>query len=318
MRRTMELGPLLLMCLWTPACTTGTIHLDAGMNGCTTVALVIESQVTASCQDTTIDWSGLSVDIFGASMDPAMDVAAIQIVRFGEFTDTDVTRVLNCESMQQSDVSGFAEIEPAEGQTEASLSDFLFFTGPVDPSAEFCDGMGAFLIQARSEDGFLSLTLADPTDGASPAPIVLDTETASFHTEFTAGDPVPRSDRRSIWVDWSDWAATGGGKGDCCGVCGCGDGSFDPSVIQVVRLARYGLAVADPRWDMLAIESRLAEETYEADVTGLETDDYELTSLVSEDGTHFRGFDGDGVWLLGLLGEGSIYRRPYFLGQVEN
>ena len=53
-------------------------------------------------------------------------------------------------------------------------------------------------------------------------------------------------------------------------------------------------------------------------VIACNSDTIELSALESAEGDGFLGFEGEGTWMLGLLGEASFYRRPYFLGEIED
>jgi K+-transporting ATPase A subunit len=67
---------------------------------------------------------------------------------------------------------------------------------------------------------------------------------------------------------------------------------------------------------MVSLESRLAEVVYEAELHG--EVEYDLTSLATEDGARFNGFDGEGTWWLGLLRSGNLFWEPLFLGTIKD
>ncbi len=79
-------------------------------------------------------------------------------------------------------------------------------------------------------------------------------------------------------------------------------------------LARYSLTIEEMEQQYLDLEL-VAEEQYTAEIGG--KGDFELTGGVDASGAAFTGFEGEGIWLLGLFSTYSSYPAPFFLGVVE-
>jgi hypothetical protein len=290
-----------------------TLVLTSDMDTCFAVEYQAIHLETAESEDTTVDWSGLTTDLFGRDIDPQVDVARIWSIRMHDMTYEDLLFETNCRSIDQADISWIAEYLPDGDETSALMSDFDGFGWEVDVEAVFHTDVFAFTAVGETSDQILMQAIVTPTAGADVETIRIAEDVASLvlHTE-TAGETIPSIQGPTLWVDWSAWADSAGG--DSCGICpgsGSGDG---PPPIELLRLARYDASVSHPQLDMIASEALAAEVVYEATV-----DDevvLELTALETEDGDTFSGFDGGGIWMLGLLGDFGLHWRPYFLGEV--
>ena len=291
-----------------------TIDLTGDMDSCLAVEFQAVNLETAAFEDTTIDWSGLTVDLFGRPVDPKTDVDSVFALKYLYLTFEDFLFEMSCGEVTQADVCWGDGYLPQGDETSALFSEFDQYDLPLDVGTQFGDGTFGFMAKNDDVEEMLALAFVTPTAGAQVETIRLGEETASLVVHEEGGDePVPRVDGHVLWLDWSDWAASGGG-GDC-GVCpGDGD-SGDPPDVELIRLARFDPSVDRPELDMLAFEARGADVVYQAEV---EDDEvlHELTALETEDGDRFDGFDDQGVWMLGLLGDYGYHWTPYFLGRV--
>ena len=306
--------PIPLVFLASVACQQDTIILERGMTSCFAVEYQSTVQTVAACDATSLDWSNLGADLFGAPFGPD-EVQSVNFIRWGDLTCEEVTQGINCGDLSQVDIGGMGEFTGGDGR--ANLSDFTFLQDPIDSATCSADGSFTFtLIDASDEIRMMVQAVFD--ERVENATIYLD-ETQASYVIVTSGsaeaETIPSAEGQTITLDWTEWLEEGKGSGESCGSCPGGD-TLDPEDIRLVRLARYGDDVPDPRLDMVALESRVAEEVYESEVLDGTSTSIALTSLEDEDGRRFSGFDAGGSWWLALLGEASFYRPPYFLGTV--
>ncbi len=297
-----------------------TITLEADMDSCLAVEFQVTAQMTATFEDTTVDWSGLTEDLYGLPMDPATGVEAVVLIGYAALSHDDVVFELNCGGLTQTDIAWFSRYYPQQGETTARLDDFDDFEPSDDhfdmvPETTFREGTWGFAVMRDDGWEYLAFALVTSTSSASAQTIELNTESASLviHREGE-GAPVPRVTSPEVWLDWSVWAETDGGGS--CGVCPGGGGGGEPD-IELIRLARYDPAVTQPDLDMITHSALAADVVYEAEHPTVDEMRYELTSLQTEDGVEFSGFDEDGTWMLGLFGDYRTFWTPYFLGQVD-
>lgn len=295
-------------------CGSDTIALTSEMDSCFAVEYQAVNLETAESEDTTVDWSGLTTDLFGRDIDPQADVDNVMAVRCDYLSFEDLLFETNCDEVTQADICWAAKYVPAGDETSALLSEFDAFGTPVDVDSVF--NTGTFIVVAFNDDFEEMLTqgIVTPTAGAEVETIRLGEEFASLvvHAEG-GGESIPLLDSPTIWLDWSDWADSGGGGG--CGICPSSGGGDEPPDVELIRLARYSTSVTRPELDMIAFEARAADLVYEAEVED-EMEVYELTALKTEDGELFSSFDEQGTWMLGLLGNYGYHWTPYFLGLV--
>jgi hypothetical protein len=297
-----------------------TIALNADMDSCLAVEFKVTEQTTAVFEDTTVDWSGLTADLYGNPMDPATEVEAVALYGYVALTHDDVVFELNCGALMQTDIAWFSRYYPQQSETAAQLGDFDDFDPSdnrfdMDPENHFVERTWGLAILRDNGWEALAFALVTSTSSAPVQTIEINTESASLviHRDGE-GAPIPRVTSPEVWLDWTVWAENDGGGS--CGVCPGGGGSGEPD-IELIRLARYDSDVAQPDLDMITHDALAADVVYEAEHPVVDGMRYELTSLQTEDGVEFSGFDEDGIWMLGLFGEHRTFWTPYFLGRID-
>lgn len=296
------------------ACGRSTITLEAGPTPCLAVEYHATVQPVAGVAQTTVDWSGLTSDLYGAPFTPA-EVAEVSLWAFGGLTCDDLIWQINCGSFTQADLIGAAAFDPA-GASQASLD--AFTVSGTDSLEDPACGPGACcLLDLCDASGAIRAMVPASLDEALEAATILVDPTQAGLAAITSGEgappglPAPRGPETTL--DWADWLE-GAGTAGSCGMCP-GGGLLDAGDIHLVRLARYGPEVGDPLLDLVAPAGGRAAEVYEAMPEGATSLD--LATLVDDAGRRFPGFGGAGTWWLGLLGEGPVFYRPHYLGWVD-
>lgn len=282
-----------------------TFVLEDGQNYAIESSLTAESVTIASGTDTTVDWSGLTLDIQGKTLDPGAEITEMQVVRFGSLTQEEILDGINTDSLKQSDVTGAVTFSPEAGDTDALLSEFKFFNVVIDPAVEVVEGLGTYLLSAKSDIyWYRSFMFFAPVVDAPVVPIVLDNESAvlALTVDLEAGGTVKAPCADTYMVDWTELTTDGYGR------------EIDLSNLDLMMLARY-------TEDFSELESRftfleeMAAEKYTGSMESLGSLD--LSALLSDDGTPFSGFEGEGTWILALRCSTCINPAPPFLAVLE-
>lgn len=255
--------------------------------------------------DSTVDWSGLDVDLLGYPVDPAVDITTIGLVQFQDLSQDEVLTGINDDTLQQAQLTAFADYTIAGGETNATLSQFSLLGTYVDPAVNITEDGGTYLVSAvTGESTYRMLGFFSPVVDAGIAPITLtgDSATIGYDVTLDSGFPVtiPRSNRVS--VDWSGITTNGSGL------------PINLPDIDRLMLAHYTGSVADLQADFLHIQT-LPDHQWTADVGGW--GDWPLADLEDSDGQRFDGFDQDGTWLLAMICSTCLNPAPPFLALVQ-
>jgi len=284
---------------------TVTLVLDDAQNYAIESSLTAESTTIASGTDTTVDWSGLTVDIQGKTMDPATDVSEVQIVRFSSLTEEQILEGINTDSLEQSDVTGAATFNPESGDTDALLSEFGFFNVSIDPAEEVVEGMGTYLVSIKSDVyWYRSFSFFLPVVGAPVVPVIIDNESAvlTLSVEMDAGDALEAPRSKQYIVDWTELTTDGYGR------------EIDLSNLDLMMLGRYTQDLSELESTFTFLEE-MAEEKYTGSIESVGSID--LATMLDDAGNPFVDFTGDGTWVLALRCSTCINPAPPFLAIVE-
>jgi hypothetical protein len=286
---------------------TETIVLTDAQNYAFTSMISADCQTIPAGQDSRVDWSALTADILGNTLDPAKDVDTLQLALFPDLTSEQVLAGINDDTLAQSDVAGFADLQPPDGTTESTLSAFDTMGTPLDVAQIVADG-STYLLNASTqlEDGrvrYDTFTFLCPTatDEAATIALAPDSATLEWTVDLDGAEPIDMLGAKKIIVDWSELTQNGS------------DLEIDLADIDRMLLARYDEDLAAIEADFLRVEA-LAEDTWSADVEGW--GDWPLSDLESPEGEAFTGFEGDGTWILALQCTTCINPAPPFLGVV--
>ena len=253
----------------------------------------------------TVDWSGLSPDLLGRTIDPATQIDHIQVVRYGSKTVPELLDAINSDSLLQSWVGGYVTYENANEVTSASISDFDFLGAIIDPDEEIYAGPG-YLINAADDDvvGYRGLGFFVVDDTSDNHTVNLSTDSASltYDVDLQGVERIQVGEAESHYADWTGLTTAGTGS------------EIKLSELDQLMLAWYEEDLSELEADFLNLEG-LADEMYQQDISGLPG--FELFDMVSSDGQAFQGFSADGTWVLALRCTTCINPAPPYLGVLE-
>lgn len=297
------LAPSLLL----TACGTYTIQLEDDWNYRFTTDITAEATAIEDCpKDVLIDWGDLTSDLLAHEMDPTTDIDLMRVVRFDDKSQEDVLLDISTNALTQQDISGNVDYEPTSGETSANLSDFEFNGTKIDPTTEVCSELGAtFLLTALTGlYEYRMLGFFEPTPDETNTEVYLDSDSATlvFDSDLSRGGTISVPAGRDYMVNWMDLTRDGQ------------DLEFSVSNIDFLMLARYELTVEEMQDQFFDLQL-IADEMYTADVGGL--GEFELVNATDEGGAAFAGFEGDGLWLLGMFCTTCANPAPLFLGVIE-
>jgi hypothetical protein len=254
--------------------------------------LQISAVEVAPETDLLIDWSGVTTDIRGRSVDPTQ-VEQILFVEFGA-TQAEVLTKIDANDLQQSDALN-QYLYFNNGQTSIQASDLSILGNPFDLELLKPESSKTWLLSLTnivdSRFDFLMNTFVVPTEGSKNTMVVLDDSSATLTFEVDL-QSAPALRTSSSFDEYTlDWSAA---TKDVFG--------RDLDVGLVTRLI-IGKVATD---DISAVEAdflqlyELADELYTQDVNGLTFANLSGATLQSDGTTPFAGFTADGTWVVGI------------------
>ena len=286
-------------------CNGALIVLEDSQNYYFETEMDVNSVQVPNCESSPVCWTNLTVDLQGNEIDPTSDIDILRLVRFHEFTQDDVLERLADNTLPQFEITGYVEYEPTTGETCCEIADFGFVGTPFPYESEFCEGGGSWLLSALTElCEYRMVTFVEPIEGAKPATIHLENDSASLelNLDLGAGETIRIDRAESYTVNWMDLTTDGQGN------------TFSLSNVDQLAVARYSLSVSELENQFLDLQY-IAEELYEADVEGL--GEIALEEAVDANGNAFAGFEKSGTWLLALRCSTCPNPAPLFLGGLE-
>ncbi len=288
-------------------CGTYTIELSDDSNFRFTTSLdAVVTPVQDCPEDLDMDWSGLDTDLLGHAMDPAAEIDLMRVVRFDSLSPEEVLDAISLNNLPQSEISGNVDYEPTADETAAPLSSFNFNGTPIDPTSEVCESLGAtFMLTALTGlYQYRMLSFFAPTDGEANTEVVMGPGSASleFDPDLSRGGVIEVPAGRDYHVIWTDLTLDGQGN------------PFSLSNIDSLMLARYELSIEEMEAQFLDLQI-IPDEMYVAEFQGL--GELDLIEAVDTSGAAFAGFEGEGLWLLGLFCSTCANPAPLYLAVIE-
>lgn len=275
-----------------------------------TGALDVPVAVTASATDVQICWDQLTQDIQCHALDPAEDIDVVGLVRFASLSQEEVAQGLSTNSLQQTEMSGYAQFENDAGQTCASLSAMSFFGTPIDVPTEYTDAGGTYLLLLSTGTtlgvGARMISFLEPTPSASATAVAVQSGCGvlDFSVDLRSREAARVCATGDTTVDWT--AVTVDGQGN----------PLDAGQVDSLFLGFYeGASVADLEADFLNIETS-ATRLWSLDIDAGASADL---SLASDGSSTFDGFAayGEGVWLIALRCSRCYNPAPLFVGVLQ-
>jgi hypothetical protein len=267
--------------------------------------------------DLSIDWTGVTQDFLGNTIDPAVDIDSVFIIVW-RLTVEQMTEKLNDDSLGAPDSAGAIAYYNETGATASTIFEFEVPGGGelpmdelldrVDP-AQFPPSMHSYTVMP-SEGGTpgegAKMVHAFVLDDASTNTDIVMTNDSTklmYMADLTSLTPthVPAG-ANNILVDWSDMMVNALGR------------DFIGTNIFEVLVAKYTQTPAELEQNFLQIET-IADEMYRGDV--LAGRELPLTELAREDGTPFAGITADGTWILALICGVCGNPAPWYITILE-
>ncbi len=305
--------PALLLLGLLPACddeTAGpcgddTIAFTDADNFSFTGLLDVPSYPTVDAADVEVCWDTVTSDIRCHDVDPTTGVHNVALVRFPLLSEADVEDGLSNNHMQQSDVSGFVQYLPEEGDTCVFLSELTLYGTPIDVAEEYTAEGGTYLLTLAPTTalgvGTLVLAFLEPTPGETTTEVHLDPGCGvlDLDVDLASIEPVPVCASGPWIADWSALTRDGQGNGIAL------------SDVDSIMLGLYeGATKADLEEDFLDLETT-ATHLWTAPLDSGQTS---IDLSEATDGTStFTGFEGDGLWLFALRCSTCYNPAPLFI-----
>lgn len=267
--------------------------------------LSADSEPVPAGEDTLVEWYGLDRDLLGVEIDPVADINQLSIIRFPRLSQAEVLDGINNDSLKQSDLSGYVEYEPVNGELSAYFSDFSIQGTYVEPSEEIQTDMGTFVIIANTGNTLTRmLQFFEPQVGAAETTVSLNAESATidYNIDIQAGEAVVPEKAERYLLSWDTLTTNGAGN------------ELALNQIDTLMIGGFSKEVSQIEDDFLGIE-QLADQLYIANVSGVLS--YDLSTLTEASGAPFEGFSEDYLWLVALRCSLCVNPAPPFLALVQ-
>jgi hypothetical protein len=271
--------------------------------------------VTVKAQSNlTFDWSALTKDFTGHSLNATADVNTISLLIW-QIPLATLEQNLNVDALVQSDLLVVPPpyTAPQSGATSATLYDFTLNGTAVTPTQynAYLDpgkypasdysyvvaaasgtelGRGIRMLQAFNLDPNATSTVVGVTDGSTRL-----TYNADLHSLAVTGVPAGTP---NITLDWSMMKTNALGT------------EFKQGYVTSAIVGHFTQTSAELETQFLDLEL-IADTLYRADIPAGSVLDF--TTLVDGNGTSFPGVDATGTWLVGLVCGVCRNPAPWYL-----
>jgi hypothetical protein len=255
--------------------------------------------------DLVIDWSQLTTDFFGKSVDPAKDIDTVLISLWHQ-TPEQIQDALKADSLPMTTLVGAITTFPDGTYTSKDLVNFNLLGNSLpmaqlwgyfdtsNPSFNYPQTEYTFLVMASTGNvvgknaRMLSLFHIDPTATQTTLDITNDSTKLAYTVDLADAKPVyvPAS-HPAVTIDWSQMTKNSLGN------------RYIYSEITQVAVAHYAAAsVSDLEHQFLKLQD-IADGWWTGPVAAGSSLD--LSTLVDASGHAFPGVDSTGIWLAALF-----------------
>jgi hypothetical protein len=258
-----------------------------------TANLSLASIALAEGQDATVDWSALTTDYRGRTLDP-LDIDQITVSNIG-LPQADVIAAINTNGLAQNNIRDY-RLAATASQTSIQLSETSILGNPFEPANDFLaiDGTSWLLTLWKENDrGLMEIVMSQfvvPTAGEPNTAVAFTNDSASlaFSADLSTATAlrVP-ADSPPYSLDWSDVTTDVNGK------------PYDKLLGDTLRIAHTTLESPEALAAEFLRLDEVSDQTYYANVYGLLSLD-DLSSAAAVDGTAFPGFTTGGTWVIGV------------------
>jgi len=258
-------------------------------------------------EDLTIDWSGVTTDLVGRTVDPSADIDKIILAVLIDLDVDEVLQAIASESLSQSSFVGAVEYEPSGGETAAPLSEFSFNGVSIDVHTRICAvHEQTFLLGATTGlYEYRMFAFIEPMPDEPNTTVALDSSltTMDLTVDLERGGVISVPSHQPMVVDWS--ALTTDGRGN----------SLSLTNLDRLEIAHFALTIPELEANFVDLESQ-ALELYTTQ-TVYDSNSLDLSLAIDASGTPFAGFTDEGLWLLGLFCTTCASAPPHFLAVIQ-
>jgi hypothetical protein len=294
---------------------SGKVLLEANPLNNYSFSSTITIQVTpvAANSELTFDWSAVSKDFQGHTIDPKADIDMVNLLMWS-LPQAELETKLNNDELAQRDLLVAGMIKTQNTKTSVGLFEFQSIAGqPLEPemllaylNPEVYDpaehsytivaasgevaGQGSRMLRSFRLDS-ASTSTAVTMDNSSTN-LTYEADLMSLRpTAVPAGSP-------DISMAWANIAVNAMGR------------EFIPNGIEEVMVAKYSLTPAELETKFLDLET-IADQMYRGEVaSGTSLD---LSTLKTEAGQSFTGIDASGTWIVALVCGNCMNPAPWYI-----
>ena len=249
-----------------------------------------------------VDWSGLSLDILGNSVDAENDIRKVSLLLFANLTHEQVLAGVSNENLRQSDLSGYAEYIPPIGTTSATLDQFSLQGVSVDPQEHLGPDVGTFMLLASTEqEEALMISFFQTVENEENTELFFanTSTTLSYTANLQQQEVIRPKPAQNYVLDWQSITQSGTGT------------PIQGGQIDSLMLAGFSSSLDFLEENFVQIPS-FANEYYTHELgyeTGLDIE------VLQEQG--FINFSTQERWLLALRCSRCLNPAPLFVAVIE-
>jgi hypothetical protein len=279
-------------------------------------SLTLDTVKVAANSPLDFDWSSLSHDFVGQSLDPLRDIDMVVLVLWA-LPKAELEQKLNDDALASSDLEAVVQVYTENSISSANLLDFTSFgsfleadilLSYMDPSVYDPSGYSYSVLVATGTtpgEGTRMLVTFELDDAESNTLVEVRDDSAdlTYSVDLDALAPVQvPTGEASLVVDWGSLATNAMGR------------EFVATQITEVIVAHYALDVPELEEQFLSLET-IADDLWRGDVpAGTELD---TSTLLNEAGQPFAGLDDSGTWVVALMCGGCANPAPWYLSVLE-
>jgi len=272
----------------------------------------------APMSNLTFDWSGLTKDFLGHSLNPATDIV-MGVLMIWNLPRAEFEMALNADALYTADLVVSPPLNlPIAGGTSAQLHQFLvngtavtaeMFNAYFDPTlyppatTTFIVGVQSGTELGRDIRMLQALELSASSTVTNVA--LTDTSTKLAYTADLGSltiTGVPKG-TAALTIDWSQMTTNALGA------------QFKEGYVTRAIVGHYTQSPAELETKFLDLD-RIATATYSADISAGSTLDF--TTLKDKNGASFPGVDDSGTWLIGLFCGNCRNPAPWYMSILKS
>ena len=291
-----------------PSCTSAPTEFAIAddTNYVFTSTLEIEMSTLKDAADLRFDWTSITQDFFGRTIDPATDIDLV-LISLWEQTPAELNASLTRDTLERNAGEGAIMTYPDGSFTEANLLSFGVLGNPLPdeseiwsrfdtshPDFEYPQDQYTFLIMASTGTTIgrgarmLSMFNLDPSATQTELVLTNDSTTLDYAVSLTGAKPVSvPSGQASLTIEWGEMTVNALGN------------PYLPTQITEATVAHFATdSLVELEAQFLNLEE-IADGWWSGEVTAGTSID--LGSLTDASGATFPGIDGNGTWLVALF-----------------